>query len=209
MPAERPSQIPGYSPHATLAWYWNRFRCMSAAEVGYRAKQKVVTQLQQLGLSTDKRIPEPDLTRRANDFVALDPPVAASANVESSERILSGRLQVFDHEYVYDGMPQWSPDPKTGRVAPAIFGKTLDYRDESQVGDIKYLWEPNRHLHLVALAQAYRLTGERRYLAGIGELLDSWFEQCPYLAGPNWTSSLELAIRLLNWSVVWQLTGGL
>ena len=27
--------------------------------------------------------------------------------------------------------------------------------------------------------------------------------------GPNWTSSLELAIRLINWSLTWQLLGGL
>ena len=29
------------------------------------------------------------------------------------------------------------------------------------------------------------------------------------MLGPNWTSSLELAIRLINWSLVWQLIGGL
>jgi hypothetical protein len=28
------------------------------------------------------------------------------------------------------------------------------------------------------------------------------------LTGPNWTSSLELGIRLINWALVWQLVGG-
>ena len=54
--------------------------------------------------------------------------------------------------------------PKTGIEAPLGFGKLLDYRDPRLVGDIKYLWEPNRHLHLVTLAQAYALGGDARYL---------------------------------------------
>lgn len=181
---------------------------MSVAEVGYRAKQKVVAQLQQLGLSTARQIATPDLSNVAHSFVALDAPVLAPAYIARADRILSGHLPVFDLEYAYQGNPQWNRDPKTGRIAPIAFGKTLDYRDETRVGDIKYLWEPNRHLHLVALAQAYRLTSERRYLIGLQSLLDSWFEQCPYLRGPNWTSSLELGIRLINWSVIWQLIGG-
>ena len=47
------------------------------------------------------------------------------------------------------------------------FGKTLDYRNRSVVGDIKYLWEPNRHLHLTVLAQAFRLSNEDIYLTAI------------------------------------------
>jgi len=39
-------------------------------------------------------------------------------------------------------------------------------------------------------------------------MLESWFDQCPYLMGPNWTSSLELGIRLANWSFAWHLLGG-
>ena len=46
------------------------------------------------------------------------------------------------------------------------------------------------------------------YLEGIKEHLSSWFDQCPYPLGPHWISSLELGIRLINWSIVWQLLGG-
>lgn len=180
---------------------------MSVAEVGYRAKQKAVAQLQQLGLSTARQVPAPNLSLGTRNFIAPDAPVSPAAYIARADRILDGRLEVFDIEYLYQGTPQWNRDPKTGRVAPSVFGKTLDYRDEAQVGDIKYLWEPNRHLHLVPIAQAYRLTGDARYLAGLQRLLDSWIEQCPYLIGPNWTSSLELGIRLINWSIVWQLIG--
>ena len=101
--------------------------------------------------------------------------------------------------------PRWNRDPKTGIEAPLAFGKLLDYRDQDLVGDIKYLWEPNRHLHLVTMAQAYALTGDRRHYRALVEHLESWFIACPYGRGPNWASALELGIRLVNWSIAWQL----
>jgi hypothetical protein len=76
------------------------------------------------------------------------------------------------------------------------------------VGNIKCLWETNRHLELVTLAQAWRLTGESRFALGCRALVDSWIGDCPYLLGPNWSSSLELALRLVNWSCAWHLLNG-
>ena len=119
-----------------------------------------------------------------------------------------GRLDIFSLPDVdYGTPPDWNRDPRTGVRAPLEFGKTLNYRDEAKVGDIKYLWEPNRHLQLVWLCQAFHLSGDAKYLDAFRAQLDSWFEQCPYLRGPNWTSSLELGIRLINWSICWQLVG--
>jgi hypothetical protein len=93
-------------------------------------------------------------------------------------------------------------------VVPLAFGKTIDYRDAAVMGDPKFLWEPNRHHHLVSLAQAFALTGDPRFSAGIGRDLSSWMAQCPHPLGPNWANGLEVAIRLINWSVTWQLVGG-
>lgn len=194
---------------APARWYWNRLLCMSAPEIGHRLRQRLSAQLQQYGLGTALPVPEPDLSIVGTAFVSLQPSLATENYVEAADRILSGRLQVFDCAFDAGEVPDWNRDPKTGRRAPLIFGKTLEYRDEAVVGDIKYLWEPNRHLHLVTLAQAFRLTGERRYLDGLRQQINSWLEQCPYLLGPNWTSSLELGIRLINWSLMWQLVGGL
>jgi len=60
----------------------------------------------------------------------------------------------------------------------------------------------------VTLAQAWQLTRDARYLNGCRTLLESWWDQCPYPQGPHWSSALEQAIRLLNWSVAWQLLNG-
>jgi len=181
---------------------------MSPAEMGYRLRVKFVSTLQRFGVATLRAVPMPDLSIPAPVFIGRGNDIPPQPYFQAAEEILQGRLRVFALDHVSGPVPQWNRDPKTGTVAPLIFAKTLDYRNEALVGDIKYLWEPNRHLHLVTLAQAWHLTGERRHVDGIRNQLESWFDQCPYLKGPNWTSSLELAIRLINWSIAWQLIGG-
>lgn len=193
---------------ASALWYWNRLRCMSAPEIGHRLRQRLSAQLQQYGLGTALVVPEPDVSAVAPTFVYAPDSLPAERYVAAADRILAGQWHLFGRDYDLGEIPEWNRDPKTGRRAPLVFGKTLEYRDEAIVGDIKYLWEPNRHLPLVSVAVAFRLTGERRYLDGVRGLIDSWLEQCPYLMGPNWTSSLELGIRLINWSFAWQLIGG-
>jgi hypothetical protein len=181
---------------------------MSLPEVGYRFLQKAGAKAEEYGVGAVRRVPAPDLSRHAEAFVLPDADVPPEPYIAAAERLLDGRMSVFDREYVFGEVPEWNRDPKSGRVAPLVFGKRLDYRDERLVGDIKFLWEINRHLDLVVLAQAYRLTGDRAYLAGLQRFLESWLTQCPYALGPNWTSALELAIRLINWSIAWQLIGG-
>jgi Heparinase II/III-like protein/Heparinase II/III N-terminus len=127
----------------------------------------------------------------------------------AADRVLEGRFDVFSLRDVRLGFPpRWNVDPRTGTEAPLVFGKELNYRDLALVGDVKYLWEPNRHLELVTLAQAWHLTHEERYALGCRSLLDSWFTQCPYPRGVNWCVSLEHAVRLVNWSFAWFLLGG-
>jgi hypothetical protein len=127
----------------------------------------------------------------------------------AADRILDGVFDVFAMRGSQLGFPpRWNMDPRTGVEAPLVFGKDLNYRDRRLVGDVKYLWEPNRHLELVTLAQAWHLTADPRYAEGCRTLLDSWFSQCPYPRGVNWCVSLEHAVRLVNWSFAWFLLGG-
>lgn len=126
-----------------------------------------------------------------------------------ADQILDGHFRVFALGAAPLGFPpDWNRDPKTGTCAPMSFGKLLDYRDERLVGDVKYLWEPNRHAELVTVAQAWHLSRHRRYANACGVLIDSWLGACPYPQGVNWTSSLELALRLVNWSFAWHILGG-
>jgi hypothetical protein len=194
-----------------LAWTLNRLRRMSPAEVGYRVIRAVQARAERVRLAKNgTAAPAPDLGLRPAPWVHADAKVEAQPYIAAADRIVQGKLDVFALSGVDIGSPpRWNRDPKTGIEAPLEFGKLLDYRDADVVGDIKYLWEPNRHLHLVTLAQAHALTGRKIYLETLQEHLDSWFLACPYGWGPNWSSSLEVALRLVNWSLAWQLLGGI
>ena len=135
--------------------------------------------------------------------------IDAAPYVAAADRITDGELEVFGVSCANaGGPPRWNCDPKTGTEAPLTAGKLLNYRDRRLVGDIKYLWEVNRHLHLVTLAQGYALTRGPQYLGVLKQHLDDWIRACPCGLGPNWCSALEAGIRLINWSIAWQLAAG-
>lgn len=192
-----------------LKWYWNRLNRMSVAEMTHRMRCSAHSAVQKIGFLNATSPPDPEFSLGALTGQSVQVDINARHYVDAADRILHGRLAIFSMDQADIGHPpNWNRDPKTNTVAPLLFGKTLDYRNESLVGDIKYLWEPNRHLQLVTMAQAYSLTKNKTYLDGLSAQLNSWFEQCPYPLGPNWTSSLELGIRLINWAFVWRLVGG-
>jgi hypothetical protein len=201
---------PGLPPGLSrkLAWKLNRLRCMTPAEVANRVVRLVQARAEGAGLLAARSVPEPDLNAVANPWVFRDGHIKAETYVAVADRICEGWLDVFAMRGVQVGSPpRWNRDPKTGIEAPLSFGKELDYRDPDRVGDIKYLWEPNRHQHVVTLAQAFALTGSKKYFDALAEHLDSWFFACPYGYGPNWASALEAALRLVSWSAAWQLLG--
>ena len=192
---------------ANLSWKLNRLRAMGAPEVAHRVRDAVRQRLQARGMGLAHVPPPASLARFGQPWLGL--PKNPAPHLAAAERILAGRHNVFALRDVALGFPpEWNRDPKTGIVAPLSFGKTLDYRDEAVVGDIKCLWEPNRHLCIADLAMAYRLSGEMRYADAVQTLLESWWQQCPYPLGANWSSALELALRLVSWSHAWQLLGG-
>jgi hypothetical protein len=192
----------------SLRWKLNRLAAMDGREIRHRVWQQGRATLERFGLFAAK------VPARTSDVAGrpwVDPlprQFEAGKYCAAADRIIAGEFEVFALRPAQLGFPpQWNRDPKTGRVAPLTFGKALDYRDERIVGDIKYLWEPSRHAELLTLAQAWHLSHDQRYATAGRTLLDSWFEQCPYARGPHWSSSLEHAMRLINWSFAWHLLG--
>jgi len=180
---------------------------MSGAEVVHRLARKVRLLSQKF---VSQELPVRD--EGARDLRFLPPYIAVAPEhlTAAADRVLAGKYSFFDlTDCELGDPPQWNRDPLTQRSAVSRRASAIDYRDEREVGNIKYLWEPNRHLHLPLLAQAHALTGDARYALAIQAQLDSWIEQCPPGLGPNWVSPLELGIRLINWSLAWQLLGGM
>src|SRR5688572_18325325 len=171
-------------------WYANRLRCMTPVEIGHRAWRALGMRVERWMPPAVGAVPVPDIARVSRPW--LCPPfkwrpgagekrAEEAACLAAAADIASGRFDVFALKGVALGSPPaWNRDPRTGREAPLTYGKLLDYRDPRLVGDIKYLWEPNRHLHLVTLAQACALTRDTRCFQVLREHLESWFDACPY-----------------------------
>jgi len=109
-------------------------------------------------------------------------------------------IHVFDLEFPLGFELDWHHDYRNGRTVERSFAGTLNIRDTSVVSDIKYVWEPSRHQHLSALAFAANAEEQSPYIVGS---LDSWLQANPYLYGVHWTSSLELAERLISWAFIY------
>ncbi len=198
------------APTQWLAWRFNRLRCMSLAEIAHRLQRAVTTYFERWGFLGSTTAPAADLTQTSRAWIEVPANIDPVPYRAAADRLLAGRFDIFAlHDIDLGSPPRWNRDPKTGIEAPLSFGKLIDYRDPKQVGDIKYLWEANRHMHLVTLAQAFALSGERKYFEVVRQHLESWFASCPYGQGANWSSALEAGIRLINWSLAWQLLGGL
>ncbi len=201
--------MPDTARMATLRWRFNRLRCMDSAEVLHRLARLFSIYTEQLLHSWSKQAPVADIRGEPAPWIHGTSDIDKAPYLAAADRLVAGKFDIFSlHDIDLGAPPCWNRDPLTGIEAPRTFGKLLDYRNQQLVGDIKYLWEPNRHLHLVTLAQAYALSGNLRYLSTLQEHLESWFTACPPGIGPNWASALEPALRLINWSLAWQLIGG-
>jgi hypothetical protein len=200
-------QTPTPAQQSRLQWTLSRLRAMTPREVGFRLRRKMQGDIERAGIGL-AHPPEPKGISGRPWVLQLPRGFDTQLYTRAADRILDGRFDVFALENAQLGFPpRWNVDPKTGVEAPLEFGLDLDYRDAKRVGDIKYLWEINRHLELVTLAQAWHLTADHRYAQGARILVDSWLAACPYPKGANWCASLEHAIRLVNWAFAWQLLG--
>jgi hypothetical protein len=199
------------------AWYLNRLRSMSASELTWRLAglRRDVLDRGRLAIGWSPSAPPDMLSGGEPGFRVTDLPVGAWARPDArpderswldrlrtrADRIAAHRLSFFDLEDLDLGdRIEWNRDHESGRATPLRFAPWIDYRDHAVTGDAKVVWEPNRHLHLVVLARAYRASGERRYAEALLAQMDSWLRQCPFGRGMNWQSPLELAIRLINWT---------
>ena len=133
-------------------------------------------------------------------------PEQAEQIVERAERICEHRFDLLGYDAVdYGPEMDWHCDRVHGKRAPRKPWFRIKYLDFSEVGDSKVTWELNRHQHLVTLAKAFRLSGNRKFSAELFRQWEHWQAENPYPMGINWSSSLEVAFRSLSWLWVYFL----
>ena len=65
--------------------------------------------------------------------------------------------------------------------------------------EIKIPWELSRFHHVVPLGKAYWLTGDEKYAREFKAEIEDWIRQNPKKCGVNWASTMDVAIRIVNW----------
>ena len=202
-----------------LSWYARRLGRMSPAEIAWRVREQAVRRAwtaRQVRPGDLDSLPSVTAALPAGErrFTAVLPPDAAglvpdqarSAIIAEADRLLKGEWETLGAVRTDMERPDWFRDPVTGRRSPpGAYAFSLNQRDESAVGNVKQVWEINRLQHLTLLATAWYLTHEDAYAERVAEQLRSWWRENPFLSGINWTSGIELGVRLINFAWIRRL----
>jgi hypothetical protein len=135
-------------------------------------------------------------------------PQEADSILHEADHICRHEFSLLGYERVsYGSTIDWQSDPIHGKRAPLAPWYRINFLDFNAVGDHKIVWELNRHQHLITLAKAWLLTGNRTFTDELQNQWYAWREANPYPFGINWASTLEVAFRSLSWLWVRNLLG--
>ena len=130
-----------------------------------------------------------------------------AAAVEDARAVREQRFSFFGLSFQFEGDVPWNTDPVTGREWPRVFHADVPiHGGDVGFGDVKHVWELNRHQDLVDLAKGGFLTGSGDDLAALERLVRSWVTANPYGTGVNWSCALEPAFRSWSWLWAYALT---
>ncbi|MDP4179705.1 MAG: alginate lyase family protein [Bacillota bacterium] len=190
-----------------IGFLYNRLKLMSAPEILYRFKQKA-QDLSEKTLNPKRLTIEPLSPTTLKALINKDVEMGSFENfILKADLLCKNTYDIFalKNYYISDKI-NFHKDYLSGLTAdPNKYSKNIDYRNSSKIGDVKYIWELNRQLYMPIIAIAWRKTSKRKYIDRFQFLLKEWIDQNPFLKGVNWTSSLELGIRLINWTICWHL----
>lgn len=172
---------------------------------------------EQLGLQPDYKINQESVSMRSLPLLGFEKdeernkeyfystfPKEAKRLIQKAEMILEHRFDLLGYNNLSFGEEiDWSFEPVRNKKNPAAHWSKVSPFNSEDVGDLKIVWELNRHQHLIPIGQAYFLTGDDRFAVEIVRQICDWREKNPPGIGTNWASSLEVAFRLISW--IWAI----
>lgn len=189
-----------------LNWLRHRLEAMSLSEIAWRIEQKVL-QTWEYGhfCRPDRAVWEFDVSRKGNpDREDKD----RSACLIPADGVDSSNVTFFSDMALPGGYSysvfrkKWNAGYQTENVWPEDpFSGKLKIASREDIGDIRTNWELNRHLQFPCLAKNYYLSGDQKDFRELKDLFADWNAHNRFLHGAEWTSTMEIAIRLINWAV--------
>jgi hypothetical protein len=171
--------------------------------------------------ASEDRLVEARGSRRPAWFASLDAPdraraifserypAEARASIHDAAAVRDQRFSFFGHSFHFEQGVPWTSDPVTGREWPQVFHADVPiHGGDVGYGDVKHVWELNRHQDLVDLAKSHFLRRDPADLAALERLVRSWVAANPYGMGINWSCALEPAFRSWSWLWAYAFTAG-
>ena len=205
--------------------YFHRLRAMSGREMVYRVSRNVSARLSQYHLLR-KWLTGPG-ERKGSGFSGAGGRAPAGAAFftwqkmsaaqvgsycdsrwpeyrvelcQAAERLRAHEFKIFDRAVTFPRKIDWHYDAVSGTSLPRRHWTRLHYWKPGVAPGVKYIWELNRHQHFVTLAQAFLISGNEAYGDELAAQWLDWLDANPPQTGINWSSALEMGLRLVSWT---------
>jgi len=135
----------------------------------------------------------------------INPPISKQSPLEHEFHVLGRSVR-------FNSAIDWQADFNGGswpRLRAADYSKLFrgdfslpEYRKH---GDVKRVWDFNKHLHFVDLAARFRLTRDAAYDREVTAQFLDWVEKNPYPHGMGWFAPLIVSQRAISWIIAFNL----
>lgn len=120
-------------------------------------------------------------------------------------RVRTRSIVLFGQRFDLGRSIDWQRDPVSGRPWADGWHSAIPLSGRERAGDVKYVWELNRHQFLIDLAKRWWVREDPADAADVLALVRHWIQRNPYGRGVSWTSPLEPAYRSVSWLWVYDL----
>ncbi|MCA0425572.1 MAG: heparinase II/III family protein [Proteobacteria bacterium] len=190
---------------AKLKWYAARLAAMSPPEVLHRVREAGKKRAYR---SDTRGWPQFDgAGSRLADLAFLRTRLATGADAgrEALAVFEAGRITGLGQEMAAEMPGLWFHDPVSGTAWPGAerYCFDVDVRTTGVGrGDVKFVWEVNRLQFLHPLCAAVAQSPDPARINRLFAVLAAWAEANPPFRGVNWFSGIELAMRMVTFTLV-------
>ncbi len=191
-----------------FSWYINRLKLMSIEEIMKRIFNQARSFNEKHFLK--EKVNYKLLETRNFHFDSNDLQIIRkfyNNNPSLKKKLLNEASKLVQHKFSFFALNDknlgekinWHKDYLNEKICENKFYSDINFKDYKKNGDIKYIWELNRFMHFYPLIQAFIVTEDEKYANELKSQIFDWISNNEYLKGVNWTSSLEVSIRLYSW----------
>lgn len=190
-----------------LKWLYHRLKAMSISEIIFRIYEKLKIKIYKIKFKQNINILQmPIKNLNLMNISSLNNKLDSIWNfsevdVENSSDLI---INVFnkkinlDNNYSWHGFNEkkWNKD---------IFSCNIDFKNRDDIGEIRLIWEFNRHLFLPYLLLKSKKYNNNLYYEKAKFAFYDWINNNYYLKGINWSSPMEIAIRSYQWMICYSI----